>query len=250
MGSLLAYGRSSLGKKTVAAVTGAILSGFLVLHVVGNLKAFLGVDAAGRYEIDTYARFLRVAGEPLLPAGFVLWSLRVVLGVSLVAHVLVVTSLALQNRSARPVGYALVRYRAASVSARWMFWTGLALLVFVVLHILHFTTGTLAAPGWAPQTVYANLQRAFSRIPVTAGYVIAMVLLALHLRHGVWSAFQTAGWDGPRRNAALRRFAAWGALALALAFAALPQAFAAGWLPAPGTAAAAPAVAAGGVGGR
>lgn len=250
MGNLLAYGRSSLGKKTVVAVTGAILAGFLVLHVAGNLKAFLGVDSAGRYEIDAYAQFLRVAGEPLLPPGAALWSLRVVLGVSLVLHVWAVTSLALQNRAARPLGYAHVRYRAASWSARWMLWTGLALLVFVVLHILHFTTGTLAARGWAPQTVYANLHRAFSRTPVVAGYLVAMLLLALHLRHGVWSAFQTAGWDGPRRNAALRRFAAWGTLLLALGFAAVPLAFAAGWLPGPGAGLAAPAPEAGGLGAR
>ena len=103
MGRAIRFLGSTLGMKAVVAVTGVILFGFVVLHMLGNLKTFTGNDTQGVPHIDIYARFLRTMGEPVLPHGFALWSMRIVLLVALLLHVVTVIMLQARNRAARPI---------------------------------------------------------------------------------------------------------------------------------------------------
>jgi len=222
-----------LGKKALVAVTGAIMLGFLFLHVIGNLKAFLPDPEPGVPDIDVYSEFLRTLGEPILPYSVALWIFRVVLAGALVLHVVCVFQLASQNRRARPVRYERVDYVEATASGRWMLYTGSLLLVFVVIHLLHFTTGTIDATRFIHGAVYDNLYRAFHQWSYAGFYLTAMVVLGLHLYHGAWSLFQSLGLDNPDRNRGLRRMAIVIAITLPLAFASVPIAFFSGSMKAP-----------------
>ena len=235
MRRLLALYRSSIGKKAIVAVTGALLLGFLLLHVIGNLKVFLADPEPGVPDIDVYSRFLRTMGEPLLPYAGALWIMRLVLLAALGLHVLCVIQLALRSRRARPVPYASRRYVQASTSARWMLYSGPLILVFVVVHILQFTTGSLDSARFTAGAVYANLYRAFQLWFYVAFYLAALLVIALHLYHGAWSLFQSLGLDNPDRNRGLRALAAALAVGLFVAFASVPLAFVTGTLEPPGS---------------
>ena len=230
MKRLLLLYRSIIGKKAIVAVTGAIMVGFLMLHVAGNLKAFLPDAAPGVPDIDVYAKFLRTMGEPLVPYATLLWIVRIVLIVSLVLHVTCVVQLARRNQRARPVGYRKVQHVESTAPARWMLYTGSLMLVFLVIHLLQFTTGTIDASRFVQGAVYGNLYRAFQEWGYVAMYVGAMVILGLHLYHGAWSLFQSLGLDSPDRNRGLRRLAMTVAVGLSLSFASLPIAVAVGAL--------------------
>ena len=132
------------------AVTGLVMLGFLVGHVAGNLKVFVP-DVDGQPDINRYAEFLRTIGDPLVPHGGVLWGARVVLLVSIVLHVVCVIRLALISQSARPQGYAKSRVTSASRAARWMMWSGVAMLAFVVFHLLHLTVGKVDPQSFAKE---------------------------------------------------------------------------------------------------
>ena len=225
MSRFLQLYRSVLGKKAIVAVTGAMMLGFLLLHVIGNLKAFLPDATVGVPDIDVYARFLRTMGEPILPYSVALWSIRIVLATALGLHVVCVVQLAAHNRRARPIPYDRADYVEATASGRWMLYTGALLLLFLVIHLLQFTTGTIDAARYVEGAVYGNLFRAFQQWYYAAFYLGAMTMLALHLYHGAWSLFQSLGLDSPDRNRGLRRTAAVVAVGLALAFASVPTAF-------------------------
>lgn len=225
--------RSVVGKKAIVAFTGAILLGFLVLHVIGNLKAFLPDPQPGLPDIDVYARFLRTMGEPLLPYSSALWLVRAVLTAALALHVTCVIQLALRSRRARPIPYARVAHVQATAPARWMLYTGGLILVFVAVHILQFTTGTIDAARFVDGAVYSNLFRAFQVWYYTAFYVLAMLVIGLHLYHGAWSLFQSLGADNPDRNRGLRGLAILLAVGLFLSFSSVPTAFFLGAMPAP-----------------
>jgi succinate dehydrogenase / fumarate reductase cytochrome b subunit len=173
--------------KFVMAVTGAVLILYLAAHMIGNLKAFFGEES-----LDSYAEWLRVVGEPALPAEGLLWLVRIVLLVSVVAHIVAATVLARRARAARPVKYAHRRPVSTSYASRTMRWGGVIILLFVIYHILDLTTGTLN-PNGVPGEVYDNVVADFSRWYVTLAYTVAMIALGFHLRHGVWSALQTLG---------------------------------------------------------
>ncbi len=225
---------STLGIKAVVAMTGVILFGFVVLHMIGNLKAFTGSDDNGVPHVDEYAHFLRTMGEPMLPHGFALWMTRLVLIVALVLHVGMVIALQRRNRAARPIAYqsrpVLV---VSSFAARTMLVSGILILVFVIVHILHFTTGTIRLTPIVPEQVYANLYNAFTVWFVALFYVVAMGLLGFHLYHGVWSLFQTLGLDNPDRNRILRLSAAIAAVGVTVGFSSVPLLFTLGLMPAP-----------------
>ena len=234
MGRAIKFLGSTLGMKAVVAVTGVILFGFVVLHMLGNLKTFTGNDTQGVPHIDIYARFLRTMGEPLLPHGFALWSMRIVLLVALLLHVATVIMLQARNRAARPIPYQHREVREVStVAARTMLASGVLVLVFAVIHVLQFTTGTIQITPIEPEHVYANLYHAFSAWFITLFYVIVMGVLAFHLYHGVWSLFQTLGLDNPDRNRGLRLFAALAAIVLLLGFCSAPVLFYLGVMPEP-----------------
>ena len=233
MKRLLQLYRSLLGKKAIVAVTGAILLGFLVLHMIGNLKAFLPDAGPGVPDIDLYSRFLRTMGEPILPYSVALWIVRMVTGSALVLHVVCVFQLASHNRRARPIHYDRAQYTEATTSGRWMLYTGSLLLLFLLFHLLQFTTGSIDSSRFVDGAVYSNLFQAFHQWYFAALYVVAMVILALHLYHGAWSVFQSLGYDSPDRNRGLRRLAMIVALGLAISFAAVPAAFFSGLMEPP-----------------
>ncbi len=216
-----------VGKKVVMAVTGLALVGFVVAHMLGNLKVFLGAEA-----IDAYAEFLRTVGEPLLPYSLLLWTVRIVLSVCVAFHVTAAVQLTRMNRAARPQGYETKRSIATTYAARTMLWSGVILALFVVFHLLHLTAGAVGfRPGvFRPMAVYHNVIAAFSVWYVSLFYVLAMACLCLHLDHGTWSMFQTLGWNNARTTRALRALSRVLALAVFTGFVSVPVAVLAGWL--------------------
>ena len=222
---------STIGKKFIAAITGLILFGFLLGHVAGNLKVFTGTTAEGIPHIDEYGQFLKVAGEPMIPAGAMLWGARLVLLAALVLHVMVVIQLSLLSAEARPVNYVKSTKRAASLPALWMMFSGSVILCFIIFHILHFTTGTIRLGTFEHGYIYNNLSSSFSNPLVSGCYVFAMLVLGVHLNHGIWSLFQTLGLDNPDRNKSLRMFSTGITVAIVLGFVAVPISFMTGAMP-------------------
>lgn len=216
--------RAALGKKVVMAATGLVLWSFVVGHMAGNLKIFFGADS-----FNHYAEWLREVGQPLLPRSGLLWLARIGLLVSAALHVHAAWALTVINRRARPQGYDRRRDQHASFAARTMRWTGVALLLFVVYHLLHFTWGT-AHPDFIAGDAYHNVTVAFANLGIAALYAVAMAFLALHLWHGLWSLFQSLGWNHPTFNSWRRVFAVTMAVAVALGFVVVPLVIAAGML--------------------
>lgn len=178
---------STIGRKVIMAVTGAILFGFVLVHMLGNLQVYLGPEAMNHYGV-----FLR---ELLHGAG--IWIARAVLLVAVVLHIWSATSLTLTSRRARPEGYRLEKWKESTYASRTMRWSGVILLLFIVYHLLHFTTGTLHQ-SFIEGDVYHNFVAGFRVVPVSLFYIFAMLALGLHLRHGLWSMFQTLGVSHPR----------------------------------------------------
>ena len=186
MGGIRAFYASMVGKKVVMGVTGLIGVGFVILHSLGNLLVFRGPDA-----INTYSRFLKGTGE-------LLWTLRVVLIVAVILHVIAAVQLTRQSRAARPIGYERNKPQVATLASRTMRWGGALLLVFIVLHILHFTTGTIRPEGvFSKEDVYANIVLSFRIWWVALFYMLSMVALGLHLFHGAWSSVRSIGVSLP-----------------------------------------------------
>ncbi len=193
------YG-TAVGKKYVMALTGVIGIGFVITHMIGNLKMFLGKDAGGVYAIDHYGEFLRELLVPILPRTVALWLLRLVLIGAILLHLHAAFSLTVLNRTARPVKYQSARdYQVASFASRTMRWTGIIVLLFLAWHLADFTAGW-ANPGFVRGEVYRNIDASLSRIPVAALYIVANIALGVHLFHGTWSLFQSIGWSNPRFN--------------------------------------------------
>lgn len=217
---LKALWRSTLGKKYVIAVTGLIMAIWLVLHMLGNLKAIEG-PGHGHPALDEYAHFLRTLGSPALPNDFALWISRSILIIAIVLHITAMTQLWIRNRKARPKGHEAKRLRS-SIAARTVRWTGVLVLAFIVFHILHFTTRTIHPTKLVNHHVYYNAYYAFQKWWVVLIYVGAVTLLGLHLIHGLWSGAQTAGMDNPDRNWFWRRMATGVSLFTAVGFAIIP----------------------------
>jgi succinate dehydrogenase / fumarate reductase cytochrome b subunit len=234
MRRLAALYRTTVGKKAVVALTGLLLVAFLAMHAVGNLSVFSGTDASGVPYIDLYAAFLAGLGGPLLPEGAFLWGFRLALLAIFLLHLWTVIALARENRTARPLRYAQKRRLSASLAATWMLWSGLFLVLFVVVHLANFLLGSLAPFRFQAGAVYANLYHAFEVWYLAGFYLLAMAALALHLYHGVWSLFQTLGIDRPGRNRLLRGVAIAGTVLITGAFAAVPLSFLSGRMAVPG----------------
>jgi succinate dehydrogenase / fumarate reductase cytochrome b subunit len=195
--------RSALGKKYVMAITGIMLMGFVFVHMVGNLKMYLGAE-----EFNHYGEFLRELLVPILPRTVALWGLRLGLIAAFGLHIHAAFSLTRMNRAARTVGYQSPRdYIAANFASRTMRYTGVIFALFLVWHLFDLTfTGT--GYTYVRGMPYENVAASLSRYPVAALYVVANVALGVHLFHGAWSLFQSLGWNNPRFNAWRRNFAA------------------------------------------
>lgn len=186
--------RSTIALKLGMAVSGLVFVGFVLLHMYGNLKMFAGHDA-----FNEYAHHLRTFGEPMLPYTGLLWVIRVGLIVAVVVHV--ATAFALWHRAAqaRQVRYSVRRSVSSSLSSRTMRWGGVTLLLFIVWHLLNFTIGKINVTGGPTNDPYNLVVDSFSAWWLTLLYLVAMLALALHLHHGVWSASQTLGLTGTPR---------------------------------------------------
>ncbi|WP_432840699.1 succinate dehydrogenase cytochrome b subunit [Dactylosporangium sp. CA-092794] len=194
---------SSVALKILMAVSGMLLVLFLLAHMAGNLKIFVGATA-----FDHYGHWLRDLGAPLLPRTGFLWLQRTGLTVAVLAHIFAAAVLARRARRARPVRYAHRPKVQGSYAARTMRWGGVIIVLFVVFHILDLTTGTLN-PVADKQHPYANVVADFapSRWYVTLFYALAIVAVGLHLRHGIFSALRTLGQQSPRGERAARAVA-------------------------------------------
>jgi succinate dehydrogenase / fumarate reductase cytochrome b subunit len=189
---------STVGKKVVMAVTGVVLVGFVIGHMIGNLQIYLGAEA-----LNHYGELLR----ELLHGGFI-WIFRAVMLVSVILHIWAATALTMGSWAARPVGYARrPAYEESTYASRTMRWGGPILLIFIVYHVLHLTTGQAHA-SFAHGDIYGNVITGFSVWWVSAFYIFAMIVLGFHLWHGVWSMLQTLGLSHPSYNQ-LRTVIAW-----------------------------------------
>lgn len=213
---------SSIGRKMLVAVTGLALLGFVIVHMLGNLQVFAGPEA-----LNAYAAKLQHLGA-------LLWVLRGGLLLLALVHIVLAIWIALENRAARPEGYARPGRVQSKVSTRSMTITGLMLLLFVLYHLAHFTWG-LTDPEHFHLTdaagrhdVYAMVVGGFQQPVVTILYVAAMGLLCLHLSHGIASLFQSLGFNHPRYEPALRRTGTVLAWILFLGNASMPLAVLAG----------------------
>jgi succinate dehydrogenase / fumarate reductase cytochrome b subunit len=184
------------------AISGIVLMAYVLLHMVGNLKLYLGAES-----LNTYSEWLRDVGEPALPREVLLWIVRVVLLAAVYVHIDSAWRLARSSRRARPERYHGGReYVAADFASRTMRWTGPIIALFVLFHLLDLTWGT-ANPDFRSGDPYANVVASFERVPVAIAYVVANLALAVHLYHGAWSIFQSMGWSLSGYRTWGRRFA-------------------------------------------
>lgn len=209
--------RTTVGKKVLMAVSGLILFGFVFGHMLGNLKMLAPRTEDGQYAMDVYAEFLRDMGYPLLPHEGLLWLVRIVLLLAVGVHVVAAFQLWRKSRAARDSDYGKEKSLAFSYASRTMRWGGVILILFIIYHILHFTTGDLHM-SFEAGAVHQNYVSAFQRPPVYLVYLVAQAALCFHLYHGVWSFFQTLGLNHPKYNRFRRPFAAAFALAVFVGF--------------------------------
>lgn len=185
-----AFYRSTIGKKIIMGITGLIGVGFVIVHMAGNLQVFIGQS-----KLNDYGAMLHG------PLNEITWLVRIVLIVSVILHVTMAYQLTQMSRAARPIGYQKKQSQVATLASRTMKWGGVLLLVFIVFHILHFTTETFDPGGWRGMTdnhgnrdVYGNIVASFRVWWVALFYIVAMVFLGLHLYHGAWSSVRTLGY--------------------------------------------------------
>lgn len=210
--------RTAVGDKILVASTGLVGVAFVVVHAGGNLQAL-----AGRDKLNAYGALLHG------PLSELLWIARVVLLAAVVLHVGIALRLKARGAAARPVRYATRHWQAATSASRTMVVGGVLLLAFIVFHILHFTTGTIDPAGVADardaagrRDVYGNIVASFHVGWVTLIYIGAMLVLGLHLSHGLWSAPRTLGRAGSSRGPRHRPLATGVAVAVWLAFTLVP----------------------------
>ncbi|HTX42409.1 MAG TPA: succinate dehydrogenase cytochrome b subunit [Acidobacteriaceae bacterium] len=213
------FWQSTNGKKAVMAVTGAILFLFVVGHLLGNLQVF---DGPAR--INAYGHFLKSLGE-------LLWIVRGILLLCVGLHILATYQLWSRNRKARPVGYKVKKSVASSYADRTMYWSGPIVLAFVIFHLLEFTAGYIH-PGsrFIDGDIYHNVVAGFSVWWVSAWYIFSLILLGLHMRHGIWSMFQSLGLNHPRHTPVLKQAALWIAILITAGYISIPISVLAGWV--------------------
>lgn len=214
----LRFWETTIAKKAVMAVSGVVLAGFVVGHLIGNLQIFLGPE-----RFNGYARTLRALPE-------LLWPTRAVLLVMVLAHIWSAVQLAVVKSEARPQGYVRKRSTDSTYSSRTMYWSGPILAAFIIYHLMQFTFG-VGGTAFRDLDAYGNVIHGF-RVPlVSAFYILSMALLAMHLRHGLWSMFQTLGVHHSRYMARFKVAAAVIAAFIFLGFVSIPVAVLTGLIP-------------------
>ncbi len=202
---------STTGKKAVMGLTGAILFGFVTVHMLGNLQVYEGPE-----KLNAYGHFLHGAPE-------LLWGARIFLLLSVGLHIWATIELAARKNAARPVAYSKRDAIISSYASRTMYWSGPILLAFVIFHLLHLTAGVIR-PGGSFQEgdVYQNLVAGFQVWYVSAWYIFSMILLGFHIRHGAWSMFQSLGINHPRHTPILRQAALVFAIVIVAGYISIP----------------------------
>ncbi len=210
---------STNGKKVVMGLTGFILFAFVVGHMLGNMQIYAGAD-----KFNGYGHFLH--GVPEL-----LWMVRIGLLAAVGLHIWASVGLAGQKIKARPVSYAKRQNTVSSYASRTMYWSGPILLAFIIYHLLHLTVGAVH-PGstFEEGDVYRNTVSGFQVWYVSAWYIVSMILLGLHMRHGVWSMFQSLGINHPRHTPIMKMFAIVFAVVVTGGFISIPLSILAGWI--------------------
>lgn len=217
---MLRFYRSTVGKKILMAASGVIGIAFLILHMLGNLQIFQGPA-----KLNGYAAILHG------PLAEVVLAQRLVLLVAVIVHVVMAWQLTMRARAARPAAYARRKPQVATLASRTMRIGGVLLLIFIPVHILHFTTGDIRPAGtFPPGDIYANAVASFHVPWVVTFYVAAMVALGLHIYHGAWSSVRTLGLAGARPHPLHRPAALLLAIGLWLGFTIVPVAIAMGWV--------------------
>ena len=212
--------------KIVLAVSGAVMIAFLLFHLAGNLKVFLGAE-----EFNHYAEWLRTLLNPLMPGESFLWVFRAVLLTALLSHVYAMGSLRGRARRARGphrrTGMPTKRW-----SARSMMMTGAIILCFIVFHLLDLTIGKTAAStaGFTAGDAYGNLVASLQRPAVAFFYALTMLLIAIHVSHGVWSIVNDLGATGERTRRVGLALAGIIAVVLAIGNMMIPIAVQLGWV--------------------
>lgn len=194
MTRVLSFYKTSIGKKVVMAVTGIVLLGFVIGHLLGNLQIFLGEQ-----KLDDYGKFLRE--NPGL-----VWFTRIVLLIAAYFHIDSAVRLTRQKHRSRSVAYHEVGHVASDYASRTMMWSGPIILLFVLYHLAHLTFG-FAHHDFQDYRVYHNVVSGFQNVLVSSLYIVAMIALGLHLYHGIWSLFQTLGLNHPSWNKLRRTLA-------------------------------------------
>jgi len=208
---------SNIGLKVLMALTGVVMFGYLIGHVSGNMLIFKGPAA-----INSYSKFLHDSKG-------LLWGTRILLLVSVAIHIWATVRFVTLRGAARPVAYAMKEAHGTTFAARTMYWSGPVIALFIIYHILHLTTGTAhpnfhADPATHEVDVYRNLVDGFSSPIASILYIAAMLAIAAHLSHGVWSMLQTIGVNRPNWECALRTIAVIFAVVICGGFVAVPVA--------------------------
>ncbi len=215
----LRFWQTTVGKKVIMAVTGIILFGFVVGHLLGNLQIYQGAEKLNHYA---------VALRNLAP---LLWGTRIVLLISVILHIWSSFQLWLLQREARPVGYVKKVNMNSTYASRVMYWSGPIILAFVIFHLLHFTFGTIHPGGpFDEHNVYNNVVYGFQFWPVSLFYIVAMIMLCYHLYHGLWSMFQTLGFSHPVYTPWIQTLAKAVAILIAVGNISIPVAVMAGFI--------------------
>jgi succinate dehydrogenase / fumarate reductase, cytochrome b subunit len=215
----LRFWQTTIGRKAIMAVTGFILFGFVIAHLLGNLQIYASPE-----QINHYAASLRT-----IPA--LLWGARITLLVAVILHIWSSFELWRLQRAARPVPYVKKANLHSTYASRTMMWSGPIVLAFVIFHLLHFTFGVVHPGGpFEEGNVYNNVVTGFQFWPVSLFYIVAMALLCLHLYHGLWSMFQSLGFSHPVYTPWVKLFAKIVALLIALGNISIPIAVLAGLL--------------------
>jgi succinate dehydrogenase / fumarate reductase cytochrome b subunit len=217
--ALTRFWGTTVGKKAVMAVSGVVLFGYVIVHMLGNLQIFL---PEGAKRLDDYAAMLHSHRA-------LLWSVRSFLLLMLALHILAYMQLGTRKLHARPIGYVKKRAAGSSLASRTMYWSGPFIAAYVIYHILHLTTGTVH-PDFREGQVYMNVVSAFRNTVVAIVYIVAIGLLCMHLYHGLWSWMQSLGINHPRYTPLFKRAASVLSILIAAGYIAVPVAVMTGYL--------------------
>lgn len=206
--------QSSVGRKIVMAITGALMVLFVIAHMLGNLTIF--------------ASFINAYAEHLHALPVLVWIYRVIMGAAVILHITFGIQLTLENRAAKPQRNTLTKYRSVTFAGETMIWSGLLLLGFIIYHLLHFTV-RITNPGISNfvdalgrPDVYRMVVLSFQHGIITFTYAAAMIFLFLHLSHGIQSFVQTIGWNNDRTLPIVRRTGVVISVILLIGFVAIP----------------------------